>query len=65
MPSQRTLQLDQFRPSFSTSDLDSLRQTIASTRLPAETYASRQPKYGVQHAWMKGALAHWQDGFSW
>ncbi|GAA5845425.1 hypothetical protein JCM9279_003026 [Rhodotorula babjevae] len=65
MPSQRTLELEQFRPSFSTADLDSLRQSIASTRLPAETYASKQAKYGIQHAWIKDALAYWQDGFSW
>lgn len=65
MPQQRTLELDQFRPSFTERELADLRQAIQAARLPAATYASKQAKYGVTHAWMKQALARWQDGFSW
>ncbi|BGP24824.1 hypothetical protein JCM10295v2_003744 [Rhodotorula toruloides] len=65
MVTQRTLQLSQFRPSFSQQELDDLQESIRSSRLPAETYASRQGRYGTTHAWMKTALVRWQDGFEW
>ncbi|BGP40178.1 hypothetical protein JCM10449v2_004136 [Rhodotorula kratochvilovae] len=65
MPSQPTLELEQFRPSFSDSELADLEQAIKSARLPAETYASRQNKYGVTHAWMKQALERWQTANPW
>lgn len=61
----RTLDIEQFRPSFSDQELAELKQSIASARLPAETYASTQESFGITHKWMKDALARWQDGFEW
>lgn len=65
MVTQRTLQLVQFRPGFSQQELADLQTSIRSSRLPAETFASRQEHYGITHAWMKKALERWQNGFDW
>lgn len=65
MVTQRTLKLSQFKPSFSAQELANLQTSIRSSRLPAETYASRQERYGITHAWMKKALGRWQNGFDW
>lgn len=65
MPAHRTLTLRPFSPSFTAPELDGLARSLESSRLPAETYASRQAKYGIKHAWMKNALQRWKDGFDW
>lgn len=61
----RSLTLRPFSPSFTATELDGLARSLESSRLPAETYASRQAKYGIKHAWMKNALQRWKDGFDW
>ncbi|GAA5965892.1 hypothetical protein JCM8115_000736 [Rhodotorula mucilaginosa] len=61
----RTLTLRPFSPSFTASELDGLARALEPSRLPGETYASRQTKYGIKHAWMKNALQRWKDGFDW
>ncbi|BGP55530.1 hypothetical protein JCM8202_000583 [Rhodotorula sphaerocarpa] len=63
--SARTLHLDPFRPAFSSDQLADLRRAIEAARLPAETYASRQSKYGITHEWMRKALERWTGGFDW
>lgn len=63
--SARTLHLDPFRPTFSSDQLADLHRAIEAARLPAETYASRQSKYGVTHEWMRKALERWTGGFDW
>lgn len=60
-----SLELRAFKPGFSQQQLDDLTASIRSSRLPAETYASKQPKYGITHAWMKNALERWTGGFDW
>ncbi|GAA5952748.1 hypothetical protein JCM10213_007918 [Rhodosporidiobolus nylandii] len=62
---QRTLQLDKFRPGFTDDELASLQDSLRSAKLPTATYASKQEKYGITHEWMEEALARWKDGFSW
>ncbi|GAA5895930.1 hypothetical protein JCM6882_005562, partial [Rhodosporidiobolus microsporus] len=65
MTSQRTLKLEQFRPSFTADELAGLKQSIRSSKLPRATYASKQEKYGITHEWMDKALDRWQNGFDW
>lgn len=65
MAAQPTLKLEQFRPGFSDDELAGLQQSLKAARLPAETYASRQKKYGITHAWMKQAIERWQNEFDW
>jgi microsomal epoxide hydrolase len=64
-PSTRTLDIQQFRPSFSEQQLADLKHSISSSRLPAETYASKKASCGIEHGWMKTALERWQNGFNW
>lgn len=65
MPPQRTLDIEQFRPSFSDSELAGLKQTLEHSRLPARTYAMDQAEYGITYDYMKEALDRWKNGFDW
>ncbi|GAA5856674.1 hypothetical protein JCM5353_002268 [Sporobolomyces roseus] len=65
MPPQRTLEIEQFRPSFSDSELAGLKQTLEHSRLPARTYAMDQAEYGITYDYMKEALDRWKKGFDW
>ncbi|GAA5987786.1 hypothetical protein JCM11641_004929 [Rhodosporidiobolus odoratus] len=62
---QRTLELEQFRPGFSNDELASLKTDLGNAKLPKATYASKQEKYGITHEWMKKALDRWKNGFDW
>ncbi|KAM0791441.1 hypothetical protein ACM66B_005896 [Microbotryomycetes sp. NB124-2] len=67
VPSDVTLQVTDFRPSFTDEQLARLRRQLeaAKENMPQETYASRQPKYGALHTWVKNALDYWHDSFDW
>ena len=65
MAPQRTLKIEQFRPSFSDSELAGLKQTLERSRLPARTYAMDQAEYGITYDYMKEALDRWKNGFDW
>jgi len=65
MSPQRTLDIEQFRPSFSDSELAGLKQTLEHSRLPARTYAMDQAEYGITYDYMKEALDRWKNGFDW
>jgi hypothetical protein len=65
MSPQRTLEIKQFKPSFSDEELAQLKKTLEASRLPARTYAMDQEKYGITYDYMEKALARWKDGFSW
>lgn len=60
-----TLKPEPFLPTFSDTQLAGLKADLANARLPRPTYASNQPKYGIESAWMAKALDHWKNGFDW
>ncbi|GAA5894019.1 epoxide hydrolase family protein [Sporobolomyces salmoneus] len=65
MSPQRTIDIEQFRPVFTDSELDGLRQTLQHSRLPTRTFASNQERYGITYDFMETALARWKNGFDW
>ncbi|KAK4054408.1 hypothetical protein OIV83_000902 [Microbotryomycetes sp. JL201] len=67
IPPNATLRVTDFVPSFSDDELARLHRQLVAARdnVPRETYASRQPQYGTQHAWLKDSLEYWHDSFDW
>ncbi|GAA6038246.1 hypothetical protein JCM8097_005812 [Rhodosporidiobolus ruineniae] len=62
---KRSLAIEQFRPSFSDEELAGLAASLKAARLPKETYASKQEKYGITHDYLIKAIDRWQNGFDW
>ncbi|GAA5988826.1 hypothetical protein JCM5350_000389 [Sporobolomyces pararoseus] len=65
MPPQRSMSIEQFRPSFSDAELAGLKQTLEASRLPSRTYAMNQEEYGITYDWVEQAIERWKNGFDW
>lgn len=66
LPAGANLKLNPFTPTFTDDQLQGLKRKLhACGDLPPATYASKQRKYGIEHAWMEEALKYWEESFDW